>query len=136
MIFGISVVGLIIGFLIWAFWRKKAPKATIWSALFVGGIIGGTFGLLIGTGVSLLIGLAQSATSRLVGLGASTIVAVIAVIALLELFGNALAGKKAKPQRWHVGLALALPTIMVAAGFPIVSQVLATVQSAVGLSGA
>lgn len=116
----ISGLALIVG--LWTYWHRDAPKFTTFLFLIGGLGIGGWLGSMLGDLLNTAIGTAGTATGAWIGIGASTITAGLALVATLEIVVKGLWKKKAKPQRWHPWLALALPTIIVAFGFPIMVQ--------------
>lgn len=120
---GLAVLGafaVVIG--LWLYMHRMAPKLCTFLFLLAGLSIGGWLGGLLGSLINTVLGTVGSVTGQVIGYGASTILAAIAFVAILEVFVKGLWKKKAKPQRWHPWLALALPTIVVAFGLPIMVE--------------
>lgn len=124
----LSGIALIVG--LWLYWHHDAPKFTTFLFLIGGFGIGGWLGSTVGEWLNSIIGTAGTTTGAWIGIGASTITAGLALVATLEIVIKGLYKKKAKPQRWHPWLALALPTIVWAFGFPIMVQGMEALESA------
>ena len=120
---------------LWLFVSKMAPKSTIALFLVAGMGIGGTLGLLLGRALSAALGLAGSVTGQFIGVGAATVVSALALVATLEIVVKGMWPKKAKPKRWHPWLALVLPTVVTAAGLPIVATVMTYLGQAASTVG-
>lgn len=118
----VAVFALAIGG--WLYVSKLAPKSTITAFLIAGLGIGGTVGYLLGRALAAVLGLTGGLTGQFLGVASSTVVSALALVATLEIVIKGLHPKKAKPRRWHPWLALVLPTIVVAAGLPIVTTAL------------
>ncbi len=135
--FGLAVIGcfsIIVG--LWLYFHRMAPKFTTLLFLIGGLSIGGWLGSLLGTAINVVLGTVGSFTGQLIGYAASTILAAVALVAVLEVFVKGLWKKKAKPQRWHPWLALVLPTIVIAFGAPIMVEAATAVTGVVEQAGA
>jgi len=134
---GLLAIGAFaLGIGLWLYWRRLAPKTCTALFLVAGLTIGGWIGSLLGWALNLTLGTLGTFTGQLIGYGASTILAVVALIATLEIFVKGLWKKKATPQRWHPWLALALPTMVIAFGLPIMVQGMTEVTGVVEQAGA
>ncbi|MPZ66770.1 MAG: hypothetical protein GEU83_15100 [Pseudonocardiaceae bacterium] len=129
----IAGMALIVG--LWLYWHRDAPKFTTFLFLIAGTGIGGYLGQLLGQALNTVLGTVGTQTGQWVGIGASTLTAGVALVATLEIVIKGLYKKKAKPQRWHPWLALALPTIIFAAGFPFLVQIMEAFETGVTTVG-
>lgn len=131
----ISVTALIAG--LWLWWHREAPKTTTGLFLVAGLAVGGVLGNFIGRGVTAVFSHgSQAAVTQGTGTGTgvgtgvvSVFIAGVAIAATAELVIKGLWRRRATPRRWHPWLALALPTIAIAAGAPLVGPLMT------GLSG-
>ena len=130
----ITGLALIIGG--WLYLHRDAPKTTTLLFLIAGIGIGGWIGATLGDWISTALGMVGTQTATWVGIGTSTLVAGLAIVATLEIVIKGLWKKKAKPRRWHPWLALALPTIIAAASVPILVEIVNAFTSAVTQVGA
>jgi hypothetical protein len=128
----VSVAALTSGF--WLWWHREAPKTTTGLFLVAGLAFGGVLGRLVGVGLAKVF-TQDPATTTAPGSGAgvgvwlSMIVAGAAIAATVEIVVKGMSRRRAKPRRWHPWLALALPTVAIAAGAPLVGPLMT------GLSG-
>lgn len=129
----ITAFALAIG--LWLFFHKNAPKFTTLLFLIAGFGIGGLLGNWLTGLVNMATDTAGNQTSLWLGIGASTLISIVALIAALEIVIKGLWKKKAKPKRWHPWLALALPTIIAISGFPILNEVFGAFNAAVNNVG-
>lgn len=118
----LTAFALMIG--LWMYWRKLAPKTTTLLFLLAGFGIGGVIGALAGRAVAMALGALGSPGARLFGVGVSTIIAGVAIVATLEIVIRGLHKKKAKPTRWHPWLALMLPTIVAVSSVPLLTELM------------
>ncbi len=130
----IAGLALIVG--LWLYLHRDAPKTTTGLFLVAGIGLGGWLGAQLGAWISAGLGMVGTQTATWVGIGTSTLVAGLAVVATLEIIVKGLWKKKAKPRRWHPWLALALPTIITAASVPILVEIVSAFTSAVNQVGA
>ncbi|ANY10629.1 hypothetical protein [Pseudonocardia sp. HH130630-07] len=129
----IAGLALIVGF--WLWFHKDAPKTTVFFFLIAGIGIGGLLGSAIGQLINAAMGTVGTATGNLIGIGTSTLVTGLALVATLEVVIKGMHPRKARTKRWHAWLALALPTIVVASGLPVVTaamDMLSTGAASVG----
>jgi len=134
---GLLAIGAFaLGIGLWLYWRRLAPKTTTALFLVAGLTIGGWIGSLLGWVLNTIMGTLGTVTGQLIGYGASTILAVVALVATLEVVVKGLWKKKAAPQRFHPWLALALPTIVIAFGLPIMVTGMSAVTGVVEQAGA
>ncbi|GAA4554759.1 MULTISPECIES: hypothetical protein [Pseudonocardia] len=131
-----SIAGLALIIGLWLYLHKNAPKFTTLLFLLAGTGIGGLAGAAIAGGVGTVTSTAASATSRLVGFSAAALVSAICIVATLEVVVKGLWKRTATPKRYHPWLALALPTIAVAGGVPIISSLISFLSGAMGEAGA
>lgn len=130
-----AISGLALVVAAWLWWHRDAPKFTTFLALVAGFGFGGVLGALIGNVLNRALDTAGSTTSNWVGISAATFVSAIALVATLEVFIKGMWPKKAKPTRWHPFLALLLPTIVIATGVPLLTEVMGAFSSGVGNLG-
>lgn len=119
-----SLTAFCLGIGLWLYAHKNAKKTTTFLFLVAGTAIGGYLGSLIGGAVSTAVNTVGTLTAQLIGVGGSTLLAVVSVIATLEVVVKGIWKKTAKPKRWHPWLALALPTIIVAGSVPVLIQLM------------
>jgi hypothetical protein len=132
----ISVSTLVAGG--WLWWHREAPKTTTGLFLVAGLAFGGALGRLIGLGLAGVFAHNPAATSTGGGFGmwVSVIVAAVAIAATVEIVVKGMWRKRAKPRRWHPWLALALPTVAIAAGAPLVGPLMTGLSGGVASVGA
>ena len=130
----IAGIALIVG--LWLYLHRNAPKFTTLLFLFAGTGIGGLVGAAIDSGVGTVTSTAASTTSRLVGFSFAAVLSAICLVATLEVVIKGLWKRTANPKRWHPWLALALPTIAVASGIPVLTSIVGAVSGALGEAGA
>ncbi len=118
----IAGLSLVVGAWLWA--HKDAPKFTVLLFLIAGLGLGGVVGGVLGALINRAMGTIGTTTGSLIGIGTSTLVAGLALVATLEVAIKGIHPRKARPKRWHAFLALALPTIVIAAGVPLLSTVM------------
>lgn len=133
----VAVFALAIGG--WLYAHRDAPRAT--TALFViAGIgLGGLTGQVLASGLRRMLGLAGGAGATLLGATTLAVVSAIAVIAFLEVIVKGVGiprRRNARPQRWHPWLGLALPTIVIASGVPVLAAIFGGVGELAGQAGA
>lgn len=113
----------------WLWKHKIAPKFTTLLALLAGVLFGGALGGLLGRVINTLLGTVGTFTGRLIGVGAAAVLAGLAFVATLEVVFKGMWPKKAKPKRWHPILALILPTLVIAGGIPLLTQLMTVLSS-------
>lgn len=118
----IAGLSLVVG--AWLWFHKDAPKFTVLLFLIAGLGLGGVVGGVLGALINRAMGTIGTTTGSLIGIGTSTLVAGLALVATLEVAIKGIHPRKARPKRWHAFLALALPTIVIAAGVPLLSTVM------------
>lgn len=130
-------VGIISGMALavagWLWWHRNAPKLTTFLALVAGLGIGGALGALLGQLISRLLGTIGTVSGQWLGIGGTALVAGLALVATLEVVIKGMAGKRAKPKRWHPILALVLPTIVIAGGIPLIGELMTAMST--GMAG-
>lgn len=119
----------------WLWYHRDAPKFTNLLALIAGLGFGGVLGSMLGNILNRALGTVGTTTGTWIGIGTSTIVAGIALVATLEVVIKGMWFKRARPQRWHPFLALLLPTIVIAGGVPLLSEVMNAFADGVGNVG-
>lgn len=132
----VAVFALAIGG--WLYYHRDAERTT--TALFVvaGMGVGGLVGQVFSNGLGRALGLAGGAGSTLLGGTALAVISAIALIAFLEVLVKGIGiprSRNASPRRWHPWLGLALPTIVVVSGVPVLAAVFAGVGNLVGQAG-
>jgi hypothetical protein len=129
----ISGIALVVA--AWLWWHRDAPKICTLLALIAGlGIAGGVSGVL-GRLPTQLLHTAGATTGGVTGLAPAAIVTGLAVVAALEVGIKGVHPRKAKPRRWHPFLAMALPTIVIASGVPLLTGVMHTVSGGIASAG-
>ncbi|OLM28108.1 hypothetical protein Ae717Ps2_6736 [Pseudonocardia sp. Ae717_Ps2] len=93
----------------WLWFHKDAPKFTVLLFLIAGLGLGGVVGGVLGALINRAMGTIGTTTGSLIGIGTSTLVAGLALVATLEVAIKGIHPRKARPKRWHAFLALALP---------------------------
>lgn len=118
---------------IWMLIRKKSKKLASWLMLIAGLFLGGLIGELMNTGIAAIRDTAGGALGGLVGVGAGAVMTVIGVLVLLELW-HGIHPRKGSPSGHHPFLALAAPTLLLAAGgiFARIIHPLASAANGVG----
>lgn len=119
-----SIVAFCLGVGLWLFAHRDAPKTTTLLFLIAGTALGGVLGALVGQAVAAATSTIGSLTGQLIGVGGATLLAVLSLIATLEVVIKGMWPKKASPRRWHPWLALVLPTIIVAGSVPVLVQIM------------
>ncbi|MGD9529488.1 MAG: hypothetical protein AB7I38_11735 [Dehalococcoidia bacterium] len=132
----VAVFALAIGG--WLYYHRDAERTT--TALFVvaGMGIGGLIGQVAEGALRRLLGLAGGTGSTLLGGTALAIVSAIALIAFLEVVVKGIGiprSRNASPRRWHPWLGLALPTIVVVSGVPVLAALFSGLGDLAGQTG-
>lgn len=130
----IAAISLGVG--IWLYWHKDAPKFTTFLFLVAGLFITGGLWETISKWMNSLLHTGASTTAGWIGVGATAVLATIAVVATLEVFVKGMWKKKAKPKRWHPFLALSLGLIISASGVPILVKLMTLVHQGAGSASA
>lgn len=125
---GVGVVLLAIAGWMWKQEGGHSKKLTILLAL-LGGCMVAVIGRPIGEFVTWLIGKIGTITGAYLGIGGSVLLLVGAVWVSLEVVFNGLWPKRAKPQRKHAPMAAIAPTVIVAAGVPLLAAGILAVGS-------
>jgi MFS family permease len=119
----------------WLRWHREAPKTTTATFGLAGLALGDVLGRLIASGLARLpwpaADSAQPATPGL-RLWVSLLLAGILLAATAELMVKGMWPRRARPRHWHPWLALALPTVAIAVGAPLVGPVMSGLASAAG----
>jgi membrane protease YdiL (CAAX protease family) len=136
---GVIVVGTLVAGG-WLWWHRDAPKTCTGLFLVAGLVIGGVLGDLLG-GLFTHHGPPTTSTSpapasSAVGVWVSVILAGVGIAATAELVVKGMWPRRAKPRRWHPWLALALPTLVIAAGVPMVGPLMTGLAGGVSNVGA
>lgn len=135
-VFGVgSIVAFALGIGLWLYVNKDAPKFTTFLFLVAGTGLGGLIGAAVSRGTDWATATTSDLTTTLIGMGGSTLLSVAAVVATLEVFVKGMWKKKAKPRRWHPWLALALPTLAMASGVPVLAQLFSAASQITAVGG-
>lgn len=120
----------------WLWWHRDAPKTCTGLALLCGLILGGVLGRVISALSAATAAAPAGAVSSGVGVWLSVIAAGVGIAATAELVVKGMWPKRANPRRWHPLLALALPTLLIATGVPLVGPLMAGLAGGVTNVGA
>lgn len=129
----ISAFALIGGLWLWI--NGDAKKTQTFLMLVAGCGIGGLFGSALVNVFGTTTGLVSSPIARVIGVSGAGIIAAICVVLTLEVVLKGIWKKTAKPKAFHPWLALALPTIALASGVPILAAVFGALAGALGEAG-
>lgn len=123
----------------WLRWHRDAPKTCTGMFAVAGLAIGDVLGRLIGQTLAKLphhgpdpSQTTSAAAGLTAGLWLSLLLAGVLLAATAELVVKGMWPRHARPRHWHPWLALALPTVAIAAGAPLIGPVLGGLASGVG----
>lgn len=120
----------------WLRWHREAPKTCTGMFAVAGLAIGDVLGRLIATGLAKLPPITHNGTGQPTGLGfglwMSLLLAGVLLAASAELVVKGMWPRRARPMPWHPWLALALPTIAIAASAPLIGPVMSGLAAGVG----
>lgn len=135
-IIGLSSIGavmLVVG--MWMWFHREFPRTTVFFFLCGGTVIGGFAGAALGRGIDTALLAAATTSNRLLGIGVASVIAGLAIVLTLEVIWKGMSPfkkLKAKTKRYHAWLALALPTVVVATGLPVVVSAVRLITSVTG----
>lgn len=133
---------LIVG--LWLYWHRDMPRFTVFLFLLGGMVIGGLLGSLLGGLLSTGIDAIGTTTGRFIGVGSATLMSAIGLVLTLEVLVHGMGirrrgggagrggGGGGGTKRWHPWLALALPTVVIASGVPLIAGLFSAVGQAAG----
>ena len=122
----------------WLRWHREAPKTCTGMFAVAGLAVGDVLGRLIAQTLAKLPhhspdpSGSTSAAGLTAGLWLSLLLAGVLLAATAELVVKGMWPRHARPRHWHPWLALALPTVAIAAGAPLIGPVLDGLASGVG----
>jgi hypothetical protein len=108
--------------------RGGPKKSTILLAL-VGGCMVAVIGKPLGEFVTWLVGKIGTLTGAYVGIGGSALLLIASIWVTLEVLVKGLIPKTATPKRVHAPMAALAPTVIVAAGIPLLAAGILSIQS-------
>lgn len=144
---GLLTVGgfaLILG--LWLYWHRDMPRFTVFLFLLGGMVIGGVFGSLLGGLLSTGIDALGTTTGRLIGVSTTTLMSAVGLVLTLEVLVHGMGIRRrggagrgggggrggGATKRWHPWLALALPTVVIATGVPLIAGLFSAIGQAAG----
>lgn len=118
----------------WLWWHRDAPRTTTALALTAGIGFGGSLGGAI-AGVLARLSPAPAPGQLTAGVIVFVLVVAGSFVGAFELVVKGLHRRRARPRRWHPWLALVLPTVVIAAGVPVLAQLVAVLSGGAGRAG-
>lgn len=119
----------------WLRWHREAPKTCTGLFAVAGLAIGDVLGRLIATVLGKLHPVPHAPdqhTGPGVGLWLSLLLAGVLLAATGELVVKGMWPRRARPAPWHPWLALALPTVAIAASAPLIGPVMSGLAAGIG----
>ncbi len=109
----------------WLRWHREAPKTTAGLFATAGLAVGDVLGRLIAAALAKL-------PPTPAGLWLSLLLAGVLIAATVELVVKGMWPRRARPRHWHPWLALALPTIAIGIGAPLIGPLMSGLAAGIG----